>query len=185
MPVIKTNKESIIKKTIHLFKVHGYYNTTMADIGRETGLIKGSIYHHFKSKEDLALSCLVHIHQYFSENIYSIAYAKNLTDKEKLKQFTYGVEAYFLNSEGGCLLGNFALELSNNIPLLKDEIVSYFEKWEEALYKILKAELGDIKAKNKSKQIVASTQGSIMMMRLYGSNESFKKLNQEVLKTLS
>ena len=185
MPVIKTDKESIIKKTIHLFKVHGYYNTTMADIGRETGLIKGSIYHHFKSKEDLALSCLIYIHQFFEDNIYSIAYAEKLTDKEKLKQFTKAIEEYFLNSEGGCLLGNFALELSNNIPLLKDEIVNYFKKWEEALYEILEAELGNKKAKDKSKQLVASTQGSIMMMRLYGSTESFKKLNQEVLKTLS
>jgi len=184
MPVIKTDKESIIKKSIHLFKTQGYYNTTMADIGKATGLIKGSIYHHFKSKEDLALSCLVYIHQYFIENIYSIAYAENLTDKEKLKEFTQGIEDYFLNSEGGCLLGNFALEVSNNIPLLKQEIVLYFQNWEEALHEILKQQFGEEKAKETAKQIVANTQGSVMMMRLFDETASFKKLNRDVLKLI-
>ena len=184
MPKVKTDKESIIKKSIRLFKIQGYYNTTMADIGRETGLIKGSIYHHFKSKEDLALSCLAYIHQYFTENIYSIAYTKKMTDKQKLKYFTKGVEEYFLKSDGGCLLGNFALEVSNNIPLLKEEIILYFQDWEKALYEILKQQLGTKKAKDTAKQIVASTQGNIMMMRLFDNTDSFKKLNKDVLKLI-
>ena len=80
MPIVKTDKESIIKKSIHLFKVQGYYHTTMADIGEANGLIKGSIYHHFKSKEDLALECLKYIHVYFKQNIYSIAYDEKITN---------------------------------------------------------------------------------------------------------
>lgn len=185
MPIVKTDKESIIKKSIHLFKVQGYYHTTMADIGEANGLIKGSIYHHFKSKEDLALECLKYIHVYFKQNIYSIAYDEKITNIEKLKKFTKEVEKYFLNSEGGCLLGNFTLELSNNIPSLKEEIVNYFINWEQALTHILKPQLGNIKAKEQSKKIVANTQGLIMMMRLYDSTETFKKENQKVVKLLS
>ena len=50
MPIKKTDRESILKQAIRLFKLHGYYNTTMANIGDACGLIKGSIYHYFKSK---------------------------------------------------------------------------------------------------------------------------------------
>lgn len=185
MPVIKTDKETIIKRSIHLFKVHGYYDTTMANIGEANGLIKGSIYHHFKSKEDLALECLKYIHDFFKKNIFSIAKDKELSDLEQLVKFTKEVERYFLNSEGGCLLGNFALELSNNIPLLKEEILTYFNHWEQALYEILKAKLGKETAREESKQIVANTQGCIMMMRLYNSPETFKTSNIEILKLLS
>ena len=185
MPVIKTDKETIIEKSIHLFKVQGYYNTTMGDIGKETGLIKGSLYHHFKSKEDLALSCLVYIHQYFTDNIYAIVYAENISDQEKLKLFTKGIEEYFLNSEGGCLLGNFALELSNNIPSLKKQIILYFNEWEDSLTKIFTNELGNKQAKEKAKEIVASTQGSIMMMRLHNKSEAFIKYNREVSNILA
>jgi len=133
MPVIKTDRESIIKKSILLFKVHGYNSTTMAAIGESCGLIKGSIYHYFKSKEELALECLKYIHDYFNRKIFSIAYRKQLSPKEKMILLTEKIEAYFLNSEGGCLLGNFALEISNNNPLLKKEIIAYFKNWEEGL----------------------------------------------------
>ncbi len=185
MPIIKTDRESIIKKSVHLFKVHGYYSTTMANIGEACGLIKGSIYHHFKSKEDLALECLQYIHEVFKKDIFSIAYRKNVAPLVRLKLFTKAVEKYFSNSDGGCLLGNFALEISNNIPSLKNEIIDYFNHWKEALYEILKTEFGDKEAKKKATQIIASTQGSIMLMRLYGSPEPFKNQNREILKLLS
>lgn len=185
MPVIKTDKESIIKKSIHLFKVHGYYSTTMASIGESCGLIKGSIYHHFKSKEELALACLKHIHDYFEKEIFSIAYINTMSPKKKLELLTNKVEEYFLNSEGGCLLGNFALEISNNIPLLKNEIIDYFNNWERAIYEILKSEMGNKKAREKATQIVSSTQGSIMLMRLYGNADAFKIQNREIINLLS
>ncbi|WP_069472061.1 TetR/AcrR family transcriptional regulator [Candidatus Marithrix sp. Canyon 246] len=185
MPVTKTDKETIIKKSIHLFKVHGYYNTTMANIGDTCGLIKGSIYHHFKSKEALAFGCLRYIHEYFNTEIFSIAYRKNMSSSNKLEAFTKAVETYLLNSEGGCLLGNFALEISNNIPSLKKEIKSYFDHWEEALCEILKSKFIEQVAQEKAKQIIASTQGSIMMMRLYDSPHTFKNQNNEIKKLLS
>lgn len=184
MPVIKTDRESIIKKSIHLFKVHGYYSTTMAAIGEACGLIKGSIYHHFKSKEELALECLKYIHEYFNNEIFSIANANQLSSKAKLKKFTKKVEEYFLNSEGGCLLGNFALEISNNIPQLKNEIIGYFNDWENALYEILKTEMSKKQANEKAIQIVSATQGSIMLMRLNGNSEAFKIQNREIINLL-
>jgi len=185
MPVIKTDRDSIIQKSIHLFKVHGYSSTTMADIGKACGLIKGSIYHHFKSKEELALECLKYIHEHFDKEIFSIAYRKQLSSKEKLVLFTKKIEAYFLNSEGGCLLGNFALEISNNIPLLKNEIIAYFKAWEESICQILKPEIGKKEARKKAMQIVAATQGSIMLMRLYGNSEPFKIQNRAIIDLLN
>jgi len=184
MPIIKTDRESIIKNSIHLFKVHGYYSTTMAAIGESCGLIKGSIYHHFKSKEELALECLKYIHEYFVTEIFSIANTNSLPSKKKLRLFTERVEEYFLNSEGGCLLGNFALEISNNIPSLKEEIVDYFNNWEKALYEILKPELGKKLSIEKAMQIVSGTQGSIMLMRLYGNPDAFKIQNREIMNLL-
>ena len=184
MPLIETNRESIIKKSIHLFKVHGYYNTTMAAIGGACGLIKGSIYHHFKSKEDLALACMKYIHEYFNREIFSVAKANHLPPKDQLKLLTEKVEEYFVNSEGGCLLGNFSLEISNNIPSLKEEIIKYFKDWEEAIFKILKSEFGQQQAREKAMQVISATQGSIMFMRLYENSDAFKIQNREIIDLL-
>ncbi len=184
MPIIKTDKKSIIKVSIHLFKVNGYSSTTMATIGKACGLMKGSIYHHFNSKEELALACLKYIHEYFKNDIFSIAYRQDLSPKDKLILFTKKVNAYFMKSDGGCLLGNFALEISNTNPLLKDEIITYFQSWEAALECILIPDLGKERAKAQANQIVSATQGSILLMRLYNDPTPFTIQNDTIVKLL-
>lgn len=49
----------ILTVALRLFVTRGYFNTTMRDIGRETGLSAGAIYYHFASKEDIARSLFV------------------------------------------------------------------------------------------------------------------------------
>ena len=46
-------RQKIISKTLQLFCVKGYYNTSLNDILQTTGLTKGGLYGHFASKEDL------------------------------------------------------------------------------------------------------------------------------------
>lgn len=175
MPVIKTDKESLIKKSIHLFKVHGYYKTSISDLAKACGLMKGSIYHHFKGKEELGLSCLKYIHTHFNETIFIHAYDAKLKKKDQLEKLLNKVEEYFLNSEGGCLLGNWALEVINDIPEFKEEIQSYFNSWENAIFEILLSQYNENEAKNLAKQSIANTQGALMMMRLYNDKEIFLK----------
>jgi len=179
MPVIKTDKETIIIKSIHLFKVHGYYKTSMADLAKGCGLIKGSIYHHFKGKQDLGLKCLQHIHKVFNESIFSYAYDENLSPQEKMDAFCQGVEVYFLNSEGGCLLGNWSLEVINDIPEFKDEIRAYFDSWEDALVCILISKYNKKEAHLLAKASIANIQGSLMMMRLYNNETLFLQENEK------
>lgn len=46
-------RRNIIKKALQLFSVKGYFNTSISDILQATGLTKGGLYCHFKSKEDV------------------------------------------------------------------------------------------------------------------------------------
>ncbi|NLX14573.1 MAG: TetR family transcriptional regulator [Phycisphaerales bacterium] len=41
-----------------LFSEHGFSGTALADIQQASGLTKGAFYHHFRSKEDMALALL-------------------------------------------------------------------------------------------------------------------------------
>lgn len=53
MAIVKTSKEEILQNAVKLFKVNGYYNTSMADIATSCHILKGSLYHHFKSKDEV------------------------------------------------------------------------------------------------------------------------------------
>ena len=46
-------KQKIINKSLHLFSVKGYYNTSVNDILTATKLTKGGLYGHFLSKEEI------------------------------------------------------------------------------------------------------------------------------------
>jgi len=49
----KRSKDQIIQVALSLFSNKGYNETTMADLVTATGLSKGAVYHHFKSKEEI------------------------------------------------------------------------------------------------------------------------------------
>ena len=47
-------REQIIVAALHLFTQRGYFNTSVPDMARMAQVSVGSIYHHFKDKEDVA-----------------------------------------------------------------------------------------------------------------------------------
>jgi len=47
-------RQQILDATLSLFSRKGYFNTSVRDIARESGVSIGSIYHHFKDKEGIA-----------------------------------------------------------------------------------------------------------------------------------
>ncbi len=47
-------RDTILSTALHLFTTKGYFNTSVHDIKRQAGISIGAVYHHFKSKEDIA-----------------------------------------------------------------------------------------------------------------------------------
>ncbi len=156
----------------------------MANIADKCGLKKGSIYHYFKSKEEIGLESLKYIHKYFKDNIYKIAYQDDLSNKQKIKLFVKKIDDYFLYSKGGCLLGNLALEISSENVIFKNEIREYFINWEKALANILTINYSNEKSIVLSKKYVALTQGEIMMMNLYNSPDNYLKVGKKIIALL-
>lgn len=177
----KTSKEEILQKAIKLFKQYGYHKTSMSNIADECGLIKGSIYHYFKGKDEIGLEALKTISNYFRENIYSVALDSSLSSKEKITLFIKKIDFYFLNSIGGCLFGNLALEISPDNKLFRDEIIIYFDEWEDALGSILEEKYTKKEAKELAKEYVALTQGAIMMMNLKNEQEEYLKVGKKII----
>ena len=52
----QNTRTRIIKVATKLFAEQGYQQTTIAEIAKEVGLAEGSIYEHFRGKEDLLLT---------------------------------------------------------------------------------------------------------------------------------
>jgi AcrR family transcriptional regulator len=118
-------KQKIVHKALHLFSVKGYYNTGINDILAVTGLTKGGLYGHFKSKEDI----------WYAVYDEAVTIWKGLVFKD-LKQIDDPLERIrkaldndlrnYLGGdvfEGGCFFLNMLVELSGQSATLSNCIL--------------------------------------------------------------
>jgi len=58
MPRRQDARKRLIETALKLFASRGYYNSSIADILRESGCTRGSLYYYFSSKEDLGYAAI-------------------------------------------------------------------------------------------------------------------------------
>lgn len=117
------SKTRLLDAALLVIRGQGYAATTVDDICREAGLTKGSFFHHFRSKEDLALAAADHFaamaDRLFGEAPYRamidprdrllgyVAFRKAILGGRDLREFT-------------CLLGTMVQETYATHPALCD-----------------------------------------------------------------
>jgi AcrR family transcriptional regulator len=69
----KSTKDAILDATDRLLARHGYKKMTIDDLAREVGIGKGSVYLHFSSKEEIALTHIDRIIERLKARLRTIA----------------------------------------------------------------------------------------------------------------
>ena len=69
----ENTRHAILDATDRLLSRHGYKKMTIDDLAREVGIGKGSVYLHFPSKEEIALSHIDRIIERLKSNLWTIA----------------------------------------------------------------------------------------------------------------
>src|SRR5688572_9260944 len=72
----KTTRDAILDATDRMLSKHGYKKMTIDDLAKEVGIGKGSVYLHFKSKQEIALSHIDRIIERLKQRLQSIAGSK-------------------------------------------------------------------------------------------------------------
>lgn len=62
-------KQKIIEAAFDEFAEKGYHAVSIANIAKRVGISKSTIFHHFKSKQDLAITCFEHMIRKFLGNL--------------------------------------------------------------------------------------------------------------------
>lgn len=177
----EVTKERILKYSGRLFNTQGYKATSLSDITAATGLTKGAIYRHFKSKEALEGETLMHLSRIMLNNVGAVVKAE-FTAPEKLRAIFHYFESYISYPPiiGGCPLQNVAIESDDNNPALRRKAVAIMDVLRDSVVRILENGIrhGQLK-KGIDKQyysavIISSLEGGIMMSRLRRSTHDIK-----------
>src|SRR5262249_56895604 len=69
----------LLDAALQVIRTQGYSATTVDDICREAGLTKGAFFHHFRSKQDLAVEAAAHFSA-MAETLFGSAPYRRLSD---------------------------------------------------------------------------------------------------------
>ena len=72
----KTTRDAILDATDRLLARYGYKKMTIDDLAKEVGIGKGSVYLHFESKEEIALSHIDRIIERLKAELFAISQSK-------------------------------------------------------------------------------------------------------------
>ena len=124
MPLTETTHESktaLLNAALHVIRAKGYTATRIEDICTAAGLTKGSFFHHFKSKEELALAAADYFSD-FAESIFSTAPYRSLLDPLDRVLGYIDFRKAILKGElpdYTCLLGTMVQETYETHPLIR------------------------------------------------------------------
>jgi AcrR family transcriptional regulator len=122
-------KHELVRIAADLFRMKGYAGTSIDDIAKGCGLTKGSLYHHFAGKEDLALAALDQVHGYYRERIFAIIQERDKPVAKDLQSFNSAVEDFFTAHPYGCLLANLSMESGTAFDAFHRKITLFFNEW--------------------------------------------------------
>jgi TetR/AcrR family transcriptional regulator, transcriptional repressor for nem operon len=120
-PVQHESKTKLLEATLKVVRVKGYSATRIEDICAEAGLTKGSFFHHFKSKEDLALSAAAHWYGFTSGYFADAPYHSQPDPLDRLLAYVDFRKAILAGglSDFTCFAGTIIQEVYDTHPKIR------------------------------------------------------------------
>lgn len=167
-------KQMIIEKASGLLNTQGYLATSITDIMKKTGMEKGGIYNHFKSKQELSLDAFSFSIKTMSTTFQEAIRSKN-TSIEKLNAL---LEVFLLLAEdkpipGGCPILNASIESDDAHPDLRDETRKAMNDLYSMILRIIRTGISNneiistIDSETFTTIFISTIEGSLMMTKLY------------------
>lgn len=168
-------KEAILQQAAQLFNRRGFFGAALSDVMDVTGLEKGGIYNHFKSKDDLALQAFD-----YAVGLLRQEFGQAIKDKRDALERLQGVIAVFERQAqgyplpGGCPVMNTSIEADDAHPALRERARLAMDEWHAFIRRIVRRgqERGEIKASVDPEMfsmiLISGLEGAIMQSKLYG-----------------
>ena len=119
---------NIIEKSLQLFSVKGYYNTSVSDILEATDLTKGGLYGHFASKEDIWYAVYDEAVRIWKGIVFK-GIRNNTNPLKRIEKFIENDIRDYLGTDvfdGGCFFLNMLVELSGQSASMSKQILRGF-----------------------------------------------------------
>jgi TetR/AcrR family transcriptional repressor of nem operon len=189
-------RERLLGSARELFHQRGFNAVGVNDICSAAGVNKGSFYHFFPSKQQLALDVVDAYWLLARQRLESHllgdepplqrlrAFCRSLYDDHRTACATSGVQR-------GCPLGNLGLEMSTQDPLLRDRVGQAFDAQIGYFERLLRQarQAGDVAAdldpRRTAVSLVALLEGRILLSKVHNDPALLADLEAEALRLVT
>lgn len=166
-------RERIIEVAADLFLRQGYGPTGIAQILDAAGILRGTLYYYFPTKEDLLLATLEWRKKMMWPEVMQPVFDRLDDPLERLFGILDGYRQLLLMCEFqvGCPIGNLALELSETHPRVRQLLAENFDNWKEAVRECLDEARTRLPSEAKPADlahfVLTVMEGAVMLARTY------------------
>ncbi|HET8842489.1 MAG TPA: TetR/AcrR family transcriptional regulator [Ktedonobacteraceae bacterium] len=188
-----SNRDYVIKVVSELFLAHGFANTSMDDVVKESGVAKSNIYYHFKSKDELALAVLESyisvLQRLFQEQV--LGEQGLLLPRMKRYIDLLIRELAERDCAGGCPLISLMVEAGKTNGSLRERLARFFQQQGTVFTTLLEEGqnqgeiLADLPASVLASLITSWLEGSLMLASIRKSATSLQQERDALLHLLS
>lgn len=183
-------KEHIVAEAAPIFNRSGFAGTSLSELMAATGLQKGGIYRHFKSKEELAAAAFDHAWRRAWNARWS-GIDETAPAISRLRQFV----ANFVDNRaelvpGGCPVLNTAVDSDDGNLALRNRARKALARWIKRIEDTVSAGIadGDIRSdvdpRLAATLLVATLEGALMISRLQRSNLALEQVREYLISFL-
>jgi TetR/AcrR family transcriptional repressor of nem operon len=175
-------RRRILERSAPVFNTKGFFGASMHDLVLASGMEKGGIYNHFRSKEQLALEAFD-----YAVEVMSGRFDAALEGKESaLERLVAIVDVLGALAEdppvsGGCPVLNTAVESEGVHPALKERAAEAMSGWLRLVGREVKegVKSGELlpatDPRSVASVVVATLEGAVMLSRLYDDPDHMRR----------
>ncbi len=174
-------KNRLLLAASQLFTQKGYHAASLSEIAEMCGLQKSSVFHHFASKQLIALEAIKVLHQYCEDQVFKIVTDIRLSPEQRVINFITAIQSFMIDRSDSGLVGFLAIELIDVIPSFNIPIREYFTAWLSAMSAVLTPTHGKAQAQQLSQHAMIYLQGVHIMTRIGADNTYIHQSSQYLL----
>ena len=190
-------KERLIDTAVDLIRARSYFSVSVDHLCRDAGVRKGSFYHFFSSKRDLALAALDSWWETTKTEMLEPAFQTDVPPLQRIERaFQRAVAQQARNQERtgrvqGCPFGNMALELSAQDEVMREKLEQTFERFAGYFERaIAEAVAGgdvpsDLDTKESAQALVSYLYGIILLAKTANDVQVMEKLSTRATRLIA
>lgn len=185
-------KEKILEEAYRLIHKNGFRSTSVEAIANAAGVKKANVFYYFPTKEALGLELLERVSSVALDEVLSPPLAGESHPTERLRDHLKFARTHMeqASCEGGCPLGNLALEMADVDETFRMRLARFFEQWQTMIEGVLKhgMEAGVYRAtidpRALAEFIVSSMEGAILLAKTTRRTEALENAENHLVTLL-